>query len=199
VTPNKHLLLNTYPCNRLIKVTNGGHVVASLIGDVPLKSTCGSYLMLKGIQYSPKFNKNIISAPQLLKSHDYIITMKKSYVMVQYKSTVLKMLYRASANLYFFKGVRLLESVLQYLYLNKENKKVRVLSKITCNRNNYKEKPLLPNCPKSFSINTAKYGEVYNMNEKDYGKNQYEDDITGKHGNTTVPIIGAEFSAPNKE
>jgi hypothetical protein len=40
VTPNKHLLLNTSPCNRLIKVGNGGHVVASLIGDVLLKSTC---------------------------------------------------------------------------------------------------------------------------------------------------------------
>jgi hypothetical protein len=78
-------------------------VVVSLIGDVLLKSTCGSYLMLKGILYSPKFNKNIISAPQLLKSHDYIITMKKNYVMVQYKSTVLKMLYRESANLYFLR------------------------------------------------------------------------------------------------
>jgi predicted permease len=87
-------------------------MVASLIGDVLLKSTCGSHLMLKGILYSPKFNENIVSAPQLFKSHDYIITMKKSYVMVQYKSTVLKMIYRASANLYFFKGVRLPESVL---------------------------------------------------------------------------------------
>jgi hypothetical protein len=47
VTPNKHLLLNTLPCNRLIKVANVGHMVASLIGDVLLKSTCGSYLMLK--------------------------------------------------------------------------------------------------------------------------------------------------------
>jgi hypothetical protein len=119
-------------------------VVASLIGNELPKSTCGSYLMLKGILYSPKFNKNIISAPQLLQSHYYISTMKKSYVMVQYESTVLKMLYRASANLYFFKGVRLLESVLKYLYLNKEKEKVRVLSKFTCIKNNYKEKPLLP-------------------------------------------------------
>jgi hypothetical protein len=94
---------------------------------VLLKCTCGSYLMLKGILYSLKFNKNIISVPQLLKSHDYIITMKKNYVMVQYKSTVLKMLYIALANLYFFKGVRLPESVLKYLYLNKEKEKVRVI------------------------------------------------------------------------
>jgi hypothetical protein len=86
-----------------------------------------------------------------------------------------------------------------YLYLNKEKEKVRVLSKFTCIKNNYKEKPLFPKCPKSFSLNTAKYGEMYNMNKKDYGKNQYEDDITVEQGNTTVPVIGAEFSAPNNE
>jgi hypothetical protein len=113
------MLLNTSPCNRVNKVANGGQVVARLEGDVLLKSTCGSYLMLKGILY-PKFNKNIISAPQLLKSHDYMITMRKNYVMVQYKGTVLKMLYQASANLYFFNGVRLLAIVLKYLYLHKE-------------------------------------------------------------------------------
>jgi hypothetical protein len=43
VTPNKHLLLNTSPCNRVIKLANGGQVVAKLVGDVLLKSTCGSY------------------------------------------------------------------------------------------------------------------------------------------------------------
>jgi hypothetical protein len=96
--------------------------------------------------------------------------------------------------------VRLPESVLKYLYRNKEKEKVRVLSKITCIINNYNEKPLLSKCPKSFSLNTAKYGEVYNINRKDYGKKQYEDDdITVKHGNTSVPIIGEEFSARNKE
>jgi hypothetical protein len=58
---------------------------------------------------------------------------------------------------------------------------------------------LLPKCPKSFSLNTATYGEVYNMNKKGYGKKLYEDDVTVKHGNTTVPVIGAEFSARNKE
>jgi hypothetical protein len=57
----------------------------------------------------------------------------------------------------------------------------------------------LPKCPKIFSLNTAKYGEVYNMNKQDYGKNQYEDNITVKHGKATVPVIGAEFSARNKE
>jgi hypothetical protein len=125
VTSNKHLLFNTSPCKRLIKVANGGHMVASLIGDVLLKSRCGSYLMLKRILYSPKFNKNIICAPQMSKNHDYIITMKKNYEMVHYKGTVLKVLYRASANLYFFKGVRLPESDLKYLlYLNKEKKKL---------------------------------------------------------------------------
>jgi hypothetical protein len=126
--------------------------------------------MLKGILYSPKFNKNIISAPQLLKSHDYIMTMKKNYVMVQYKSSVLKMLYRASANLYFFKGVRLPESVLKYLYLNKEKEKVMVLSNFTCIKNNCNEKLLLRKCPRRFSLNKAKYGKVYNVNKKEKKK-----------------------------
>jgi hypothetical protein len=119
--------------------------------------------------------------------------------MVQYKSTVLKMLYEHRQTCISLRGVRLPESVLKYLYLNKEQEKVRVLSKFTCIKNSYKEKPLLPKCPKSFSLNTAKYSEVYDMNKKDYGKNQYEDNITVKHGNTTVPVIGAEFSARSKE
>jgi hypothetical protein len=57
VTPNKNLLLNARPVNRNIRVG----VVATMTGDVLLKSTCGSVLL-----YSSTFDKNIISASQLM-------------------------------------------------------------------------------------------------------------------------------------
>jgi hypothetical protein len=40
VTPNKHLLFNTSICCREIKVDNGRHVRARLVGDLLLKSEC---------------------------------------------------------------------------------------------------------------------------------------------------------------
>jgi hypothetical protein len=66
VTPNKHLLFNTSICCREIKVANGRHVRAQLVGDLLLKSECVNYLYLQGVLFSPMFNKNIISAPQLM-------------------------------------------------------------------------------------------------------------------------------------
>jgi hypothetical protein len=66
ITPNKPLLSNTSICCREIKVANSRHVWACQVGDVLLGSECGNYLYLQGVLYSPAFNQNIISAPQLM-------------------------------------------------------------------------------------------------------------------------------------
>jgi len=71
VTPNSNLLLNMYPCNRLVSVADGKQVQVRHAGDVLLKVICGSYLYLKGVLYLPRFQKNIISAPLLVKKQDY--------------------------------------------------------------------------------------------------------------------------------
>jgi hypothetical protein len=83
VTPYKYLLFKTSICYREIKVANGRHVHANLVGDLLLRSERGNYLYLQGVLYSPLFNKNIISAPQLLRSKDYTIIMKDNYVEMQ--------------------------------------------------------------------------------------------------------------------
>jgi hypothetical protein len=102
VTPNKHLLFDTSICCREIKVANGRHVWARLVGDLLLKSECGNYLYLQGVLFSPTFNKNIISAPQLMQSQDYAIIMKNDYVQMRYNGTGLKMNLKTTENLYIF-------------------------------------------------------------------------------------------------
>jgi hypothetical protein len=102
VTPNKHLLFDTSICCREIKVANGRHVWARLVGDLLLKSECGNYLYLQGVLFSPMFNKNIISAPQLMQSQDYAIIMKNDYVQMRYNGTGLKMNLKTTENLYIF-------------------------------------------------------------------------------------------------
>jgi hypothetical protein len=77
VTMDKHLLCNTSICCRENKVAKGRHVRARQVGGVLLRSECDNYLYLQGVLYSPAFNKNIISAPQLMQTQDYIIIMKK--------------------------------------------------------------------------------------------------------------------------
>ena len=61
------------------------------------------------------FNKNIISAPQLMKNQDYIIIMKDNYVELWYKGTSLKMHMKTLENLYIFIGKRQPEYVIKYL------------------------------------------------------------------------------------
>jgi hypothetical protein len=104
VTPNKHLLFSTSICCREIKVAYGRHVQARQVGDILLKSECGNYLYLQGVLYPPMFNKNIISAPQLMQSQDYTNIMKNDYVQMQYKGTGLKMQLTTTENLYIFIG-----------------------------------------------------------------------------------------------
>jgi hypothetical protein len=104
VTPNKHLLYNTSICCREIEVANGIHVWARLVGDLLLKGECGNYLYLQGVLFSPAFNKNIISASQLMQSQDYTIIMKNNYVQMRYKGTGLKMNLKTTENLYIFIG-----------------------------------------------------------------------------------------------
>jgi hypothetical protein len=105
VMPNKHLLLNSKPCSILIRVANRRYISASLVVDVLLKCKCGSLLLLCGVLYSPMFNKNIISAPQLLQSKEYKITMLKSYVAINYQGKVLNMKFKSTANLYVLDAV----------------------------------------------------------------------------------------------
>jgi autotransporter translocation and assembly factor TamB len=115
VTPNKHLPFNTSICCREIKVANGRHVRARLAGDLLLKSECGNYLYLQGVLFSPTFNKNIISAPQLMRSQDYTIIMKNDYVQMRYRGTGIKMNLKTMENLYIFIGWRHPEHALKYL------------------------------------------------------------------------------------
>jgi hypothetical protein len=102
ITLCKHLLFNTSNCYREIKVMNGKYVRSYLAGDILLRSECGNYLVLQGVLYSPAFNKNIISAPQLMKNQDYIIIMKDNYVELWYKGTSLKLHMKTSENVYIF-------------------------------------------------------------------------------------------------
>jgi hypothetical protein len=85
LTPNKHLLLNSKPCSIQIRVANGCYISASIVGEVLLKCKFSSFLLLHGILYSPTFNKNIISAPQFLRSKEYKITMSKNYVEIKHQ------------------------------------------------------------------------------------------------------------------
>jgi len=128
VTPNSTLLLNMYPCNRLVSVANGKQVQVKQAGDVLLRSVCGSYLFLKGVLYSPCFQKNIISAPLLVNKQDYIVIISKDTAQVRYEDTCLEMQYKATANLYFLKGERLPSIYFEYLELNHKDKNSRVLS-----------------------------------------------------------------------
>jgi hypothetical protein len=83
-------------------VANGRHVWACQVEDLLLNSDCGNYLYLQGVLYSLTFNKNIISAPQLMRSQDYTIIMKNNYVQMQYKGTGLKMKLKTTENLYIY-------------------------------------------------------------------------------------------------
>jgi hypothetical protein len=100
VKPNKHLLLNSRRCSIQIRVAKRHYVSASLVGDVLLKCKCGSLLLLCGTLYSPTFNKNIISAHQLLQSKEYKITMLKNYVEIKYQGKLLNVMFKSTANLY---------------------------------------------------------------------------------------------------
>jgi hypothetical protein len=64
-------------------VANGTHVRVNLVGDLLRNCECGNYLYLQGVLFSQSFNKNIISAPQLMQSKDYTIIMKDNYVEMQ--------------------------------------------------------------------------------------------------------------------
>jgi hypothetical protein len=119
VTPNKHLLLNSKPCSIQIRVTNGCCVSASLVGDVLLKFNCHSLLLLHVILYSPTFNKNIISAPQLL----------KNYVKIKYLGKVLNIMFKSTANLYVLDAVRQGAYALENKYLNATKNNSRVMHK----------------------------------------------------------------------
>jgi hypothetical protein len=125
VTPNKTLLLNARPVNRNIHVADGSLVVATMTGDVLLKITCGSVIDLKNITYSSTFDKNIISASQLMANGNYTITMKRNYIEVRYMGTYLMILRKPSANLYYLRGNRLTESSLKYLSLSDTKSRVR--------------------------------------------------------------------------
>jgi hypothetical protein len=100
VTPFEYFLFNTSICYGEIKVANGRHVSANLVGDLLLKSECGKQSVL----YSPLFNKNIISAPQLMRSKDYTIITKDNYVEMQYYGTGLTIEMKPMENLYIFVG-----------------------------------------------------------------------------------------------
>jgi hypothetical protein len=102
ITPFKHLLFNTSNCYKEIKVVNGEYVRSYLAGDILLRSECENFLVLQGVLYSPAFNKNIISAPQLMKNQDYIIIMKDNYLELPYKGTSLKMHMKTLENLYIY-------------------------------------------------------------------------------------------------
>jgi hypothetical protein len=71
ITHCKRLLFNTSNCCREIKVMNGKYIHTYLVGDILLWIECGNFLVLQGVLYSPSFNKNIISAPHLMKNQDY--------------------------------------------------------------------------------------------------------------------------------
>jgi hypothetical protein len=126
ITPCKHLLLNTSNCYREIRVANGKYVWSYMVGDILLQSECRNCLVLRGVLYSPAFNKNIISAPQLMKNQDYIIIMKDNYVELRYKGTTLKMHMKTSENLYIFIGKRQLEYAIKYLQLSTTEHNSRV-------------------------------------------------------------------------
>jgi hypothetical protein len=68
---NKHLLFNTsIICCREIKVANGRHVQARLVGNLFLKSECGNYLYLQGVLFSPSLTRISPVHPRL-SLHDY--------------------------------------------------------------------------------------------------------------------------------
>jgi hypothetical protein len=126
VTLNKNLLLNARPVNRDIRVEDGSWVMATMTG----RSTCGSVLYLKDILYSSTFDKNITSASQLMANGNYTITMKRNYREVRYMGTYLMILRKPSANLYYLRGNRLMESSLKYLSLrNTKSRYITVIVK----------------------------------------------------------------------
>jgi hypothetical protein len=88
VALNKHLLWNSKPSSIQIRVANGHYISASLVGDILLMCKCGSLLLLRGILYSPTFNKNIISAPQIPQSKEYKTTVLKNSVKIKYQGNV---------------------------------------------------------------------------------------------------------------
>jgi hypothetical protein len=75
---------------------------------------------------STRKNKNIISAPQLMKNQDYIIIMKDNYVELRYKGTSLKMHMKTLENLYRFIGKRQPEYAIKYLQLSTTEHNSRV-------------------------------------------------------------------------
>jgi hypothetical protein len=98
ITQCKHLLFNTLNCYREIKVANSKYVRSYLVWDILLRSECWNYLVLQRVLYRPAFNKNIISAPHLMKNEDFIIIMKDNYVELRYKGTSLKIHMKTSEN-----------------------------------------------------------------------------------------------------
>jgi hypothetical protein len=85
---------------------------------VLLKCKCGSLLLLRGLLYSPTFNKNIISSPQFLQSKEYKITMSKNYVEIKYQGKVLNIMFKSIANLYVLEAERQGAYALENPYLH---------------------------------------------------------------------------------
>jgi hypothetical protein len=150
VMTNKHLLFNTTICCREIKVANGRHVWARLVGDILLKSECGNYLYLQGVVFSPTLNKNIISAPQLMQSQDYTIIMKNYFSQMRYRGTGINMNLKTTENLYIFIGQQQPEHALKYLALRTMNNS-RVLHKTIRKNSCYMKN--IPNLPYLSSLN----------------------------------------------
>jgi hypothetical protein len=139
VTPNKNLLLNARPVNRNIRVVDGLWVVVTMTGGALLKSTCRSLLYLTDILYSSTFDKNIISASQLMANGNHTITMKRNYVEVRYMGTYLKIHWKPSANLYYLRGNHLTEFLLEYLSLSNTKSRVHNSNSkfVVYNKNQY--------------------------------------------------------------
>jgi Reverse transcriptase (RNA-dependent DNA polymerase) len=187
----KRLLFNTSTCCREIKVANGKYVHANLVGDVLLQSECGNFLVLQGVLYSLSFNKNIISAPQLMKNQDYIIIVKKdNYVELQYKGISLKMHMKTSENLYIFIGKRQSEHALKYLQLSTTENNSRLSHNKLHKNTNYKV--VLNNLLNNGKGLTTRGRSIYMAND-------HQIDNTVSQGNISAPVNQGEISANQGE
>jgi hypothetical protein len=133
-----------------------------MVGDKLLQSECGDFLVLQGVLYSPAFNENIFSAPQLMKNQDYIIIMKDNYVELRYKGTSLKMHMKTSENPYIFIGKQQREHAIKYLQLSTTKHNSRLFhNNIHKNTFNTPKINNLPYLPSTFAENGRTSGLKY--------------------------------------
>ena len=107
VTPNEFLLFNVQECAVKISVAQGTVVVARKQGDIKIKGSGGTTLILTDVLYVPTFTTNIISGSRLVNKSGCMVKIQKKNAEIRNdKGGFIRMEYNPKGQLWFIRGTR---------------------------------------------------------------------------------------------